>query len=55
MSILNVGRVLVLKTPPALMITGLSAHPGRFPYGDEVRTRSTLSSHFSPSPPALRA
>mmetsp|Transcript_6745 Transcript_6745/g.25457 ORF Transcript_6745/g.25457 Transcript_6745/m.25457 type:complete len:206 (+) Transcript_6745:481-1098(+) len=39
---------------PALMITGFNAHPGRFPYGEAARTRSTLSSHFSPKPPALR-
>ena len=39
---------------PALMITGLSDHPGTSPYGLEVLTRSTLSSHFSPNPPALR-
>jgi hypothetical protein len=36
------------------MITGFNAHPGRFPYGEAARTRSTLSSHFSPKPPALR-
>mmetsp|Transcript_4786 Transcript_4786/g.19139 ORF Transcript_4786/g.19139 Transcript_4786/m.19139 type:complete len:638 (+) Transcript_4786:883-2796(+) len=36
------------------MITGFSAHPGKFPYGLDARTRSTLSSHRSPSPPALR-
>mmetsp|Transcript_21500 Transcript_21500/g.53187 ORF Transcript_21500/g.53187 Transcript_21500/m.53187 type:complete len:344 (-) Transcript_21500:74-1105(-) len=39
---------------PALMITGLSDQPGTSPYGLEVLTRSTLSSHFSPRPPALR-
>mmetsp|Transcript_4090 Transcript_4090/g.16749 ORF Transcript_4090/g.16749 Transcript_4090/m.16749 type:complete len:216 (-) Transcript_4090:950-1597(-) len=39
---------------PALMMTGLSDHPGRVPYGLEDRTLSTLSHHFSPRPPALR-
>ena len=36
------------------MMTGLSDHPGRVPYGLEDRTLSTLSHHFSPRPPALR-
>ena len=35
-------------------MTGLSDHPGRSPYGLDALTRSTLSTQFSPRPPALR-